>query len=161
MNDLDLGELLKAAKDVPLLNAGINTGIVVSTYPVKEHRNLLRAGKPGTTPLSTSLGFRNARVSSSIDSIEPNDIDSLTAMSIEIEALLKNPCGDQIMLLASISPFSSNFGSRPVHTRNSELLLGNGAFMAPFLTYIFAVSYNLLAGDSLSIKDKRIMKKIY
>jgi hypothetical protein len=34
MNDSDLGELLKAAKDVPLLNAGINNGIVVSTYPV-------------------------------------------------------------------------------------------------------------------------------
>jgi hypothetical protein len=60
MNDSDIGELLKAAKDVPLLNSGINTGIVVSTYPTKEHRDLLRAGKPGTTPLNTSLGFRNA-----------------------------------------------------------------------------------------------------
>jgi hypothetical protein len=62
MNDSDIGELLKAAKDVQLLNAGINTGIVVSTYPTKEHRDLLRAGKPGITPLNTTLGFRNARV---------------------------------------------------------------------------------------------------
>ncbi len=35
MNDTELGELLKAAKNVPLLNSGINTGIIVSTYPTK------------------------------------------------------------------------------------------------------------------------------
>jgi hypothetical protein len=63
MNDSDIGELLKAVEDVPLLNSGINTGIVVSTYFTKEHiRDLLRAGKPGITLLNTSLGFRNARV---------------------------------------------------------------------------------------------------
>ena len=67
MNDSDIGEL---AKDVPLLNSGINTGIVVSTYPTKEHRDLLRAGKPGITPLNTSLGFRNARVPT--DPKDPN-----------------------------------------------------------------------------------------
>jgi hypothetical protein len=39
-------------------NSGINTGIVVSTYPTKEHNDLLKSGKPGT--LRTSLGFRNA-----------------------------------------------------------------------------------------------------
>jgi hypothetical protein len=70
MNDSDIGELLKAAKDVQLLNAGINTGIVVSTYPTKEHRDLLRNGKPGITPLNTTLGFRNARVPT--DPKDPN-----------------------------------------------------------------------------------------
>jgi hypothetical protein len=70
MNDSDIGELLNAAKDVPLLNSGINTGIVGSTYPTKEHRDLLRAGKPGITPLNTSLGFRNARVPT--DPKDPN-----------------------------------------------------------------------------------------
>jgi hypothetical protein len=71
MNDSDIGELLKATKAVPLLNnSGINTGIVVSTYPTKEHRDLLRAGKPGITPLNTSLGFRNARVPT--DPKDPN-----------------------------------------------------------------------------------------
>jgi hypothetical protein len=53
-----------------VLNSGINTDIVVSTYPTKEHRDLLRAGKPGITPLNTSLGFRNARVPT--DPKEPN-----------------------------------------------------------------------------------------
>jgi hypothetical protein len=67
MNDSELGELLKAAKNVPLLNSGIN---IVSTYPTKEHNDLLKSGKPGTTPLKTSLGFRTARVPT--DSKDPN-----------------------------------------------------------------------------------------
>ena len=70
MNDSELGELLKAAKNVPLLNSGINTGIIVSTYPTKEHNDLLKSGKPGTTPLNTSLGFRTAWVPT--DSKDPN-----------------------------------------------------------------------------------------
>jgi hypothetical protein len=70
MNDSELGELLKAAKNVPLLNSGINTGIIVSTYPTKEHNDLLKSGKLGTTPLNTSLGFRTARVP--MDSKDPN-----------------------------------------------------------------------------------------
>ena len=56
--------------------------------------------------------------------IDANGIDSLTAISIE--SLLKYPCGDSLILLANISSFSSDFGSRPVHNRNSGLL-GNGA----------------------------------
>ncbi len=53
MNDSDIGELLKAAKDVPLLNSGINTGIVVSTYLTKEHSNV--AWKVETQPSSKDL----------------------------------------------------------------------------------------------------------
>ena len=68
MNDSELGELLKAAKNVPLLNSGINTGIIVSTYPTKEHNDLLKTGKPG--PLNTSLSFRTAWVPT--DSKDPN-----------------------------------------------------------------------------------------
>jgi hypothetical protein len=71
--------------------------------------------------------------SSSTVSIEPNVVDSLTAISIE--DLLKYPWGDEIMLWTSISPFSSDFGSHPVHTRNSGLL-GNGAFMVHLPAFV-------------------------
>ncbi len=71
--------------------------------------------------------------SSSIVCIDANGIDSLTAVSIE--SLLKYPCGDNIMLLAKISSFSFDFGSRPVHNRNSELL-GNGALMVPLPAFL-------------------------
>ncbi len=66
--------------------------------------------------------------STSVVSYEPNDIDSLIAMSSEF--LLKYPCGDSIMLLARISLSSSDFGSRSVHIRKSGLL-GNGALTVP------------------------------
>ncbi len=71
--------------------------------------------------------------SSSIVSYEPNDIDSPVATSIEF--LLKYPCGDKLKLLARTSSSSSDFGSRPVHTRKSELL-GNGALMVPLPAFL-------------------------
>ena len=54
---------------------------------------------------------------------------------MSIESLLKYPCGDNLMLLAKISLFSSDFGSRPVHNRNSGLL-GNGALMVPLPAFL-------------------------
>ena len=39
------------------------------------------------------------------------------------------------MLLANISSFSSDFGSRPFHNRNSGLL-GNGALMVPLPAFL-------------------------
>ena len=39
------------------------------------------------------------------------------------------------MLLANISSFSSDFGSRPVHNCNSGLL-GNGALMVPLPAFL-------------------------
>ena len=39
---------------------------------------------------------------------------AIRAMSIE--SLLRYPCGDSLMLLAKISSFSSDFGSRPVQS---------------------------------------------
>ena len=71
--------------------------------------------------------------SSSIVCIVANGIDSLTAISIE--SLLKYPWGDNLILLAKISSFSSDFGSRPVHNRNSGLL-GSGALMVPLPTFL-------------------------
>ncbi len=65
--------------------------------------------------------------------IDANGIDSLTAMSIE--SLLNYPCGDSLMLLAKISSLSSDFGNRPVHNCNSELL-GKGALIGPLPAFL-------------------------
>jgi hypothetical protein len=47
----NLSELLKFAKDVPILNTGISDNATeYSTYPVKEHNRLLSSsGKPMST----------------------------------------------------------------------------------------------------------------
>ncbi len=56
-------------------------------------------------------------------------------MATSIESLLKYPCGDKLTLLAKTSSSSSDFGSRPVHTRKFGLL-GNGAFMVPLPEFL-------------------------
>jgi hypothetical protein len=65
-------DLLKVAKDIPILNTGINdTATEYSTYPVKEHTRLLSSsGKPMSTPLNSLLSFRNVKTPIPIISIE-------------------------------------------------------------------------------------------
>jgi hypothetical protein len=62
MNAEQLSAFLKAAKDVPLLQAGglYATGATVSPYPVKEHHDLVTT-KTIYTPLETILTARAAK----------------------------------------------------------------------------------------------------
>ena len=62
MNAEQLNAFLKAAKDVPLLQAGglYATGAIVSPYPVKEHHDLVTT-KTIYTPLETILTARAAK----------------------------------------------------------------------------------------------------
>jgi hypothetical protein len=46
------------------------------------------------------------------------------------------------MLLARISSFTSDFGSRPFHTRNSGLL-GNGTLSVPCKRYELQIDYKM------------------
>jgi hypothetical protein len=57
MNAEQLSAFLKAAKDVPLLQAGglYATGAIISPYPVKEHHDLVTPKPIYTTPLETIL----------------------------------------------------------------------------------------------------------
>ncbi len=54
-NAQHITDLLKVAKDIPILNTGIhNTAQEYFTYPVKEHNRLLSSsGKPVSTPLNS------------------------------------------------------------------------------------------------------------
>jgi hypothetical protein len=67
-----IADLLKVAKDIPILNTGINdTATEYSTYPVKEHARLLSSsGKPISTPLNSLLSFRNVKIPT--DKNDPN-----------------------------------------------------------------------------------------
>ncbi len=59
-SSLQISDLLKVAKDIPLLHTGIaDTATEYSTYPVKKHTKLLNSsGKPASTPLNSMLAMR-------------------------------------------------------------------------------------------------------
>ena len=63
-NAQQISDLLKVAKDIPILHTGINdTATEYSTYPVKEHNRLLStSGKPMSTPLNSLLSMRNVKI---------------------------------------------------------------------------------------------------
>ena len=71
-NSQQISDLLKVAKDIPILHTGLNdTAIEYSTYPVKEHAQLLTsAGKPISTPLNSLLTMRNIKIPT--DRNDPN-----------------------------------------------------------------------------------------
>ena len=71
-NAQQISDLLKVAKDIPILHTGINdTATEYSTYPVKEHNRLLStSGKPMSTPLNSLLSMRNVKIPT--DRNDPN-----------------------------------------------------------------------------------------
>ena len=63
-SSLQISDLLKVAKDIPILHTGItDTATEYSTYPVKEHTKLLNSsGKPASTPLNSMLAMRILKI---------------------------------------------------------------------------------------------------
>ena len=157
MNDSDLGELLRAAKDVPLLNAGINTGIVVSTYPVKEHRDLLRAGKPGTTPLNTSLGFRNARVPT--DPKDPNYSQRVLIQTYRNNALTMTFKGHRNARVAKVEWQEYYLHLLPLVIEHPKLLMTGGKDkVTQTINKLFKPSAEFLGDASLNMELQNTMK---
>ena len=60
-SSLQISDLLKVAKDIPILHTGINeTAMEYSTYPVKEHPKLLSStGKPASTRLIGGIDLQD------------------------------------------------------------------------------------------------------
>ena len=157
MNDSDIGELLKAAKDVQLLNAGINTGIVVSTYPTKEHRDLLRAGKPGITPLNTSLGFRNARVPT--DPKDPNYSQRHLIQTYRNNALTMTFKGHRNARVAKIEWQEFYLHLLPLVIEHPKLLMTGGKDkVTQTINKLFKPSADFIGDASLNMELQNTMK---
>jgi hypothetical protein len=77
-NAQQITDLLKVAKDIPILHTGIHdTAQEYSTYPVKIHNRLLSSSrKPVSTLLNSLLSFRNVKIPT--DKNDPNYKDRVT-----------------------------------------------------------------------------------
>ncbi len=60
----DYAALLKNAKDIPVLNTGIDNSVTSEcTFPTKEHPSLLtHTGKTVNTPLNSTLSVRHIKL---------------------------------------------------------------------------------------------------
>jgi hypothetical protein len=157
MNDSDLGELLKAAKNVPLLNSGINTGIIVSTYPTKEHNDLLKKGKPGTTPLNTSLGFRTARVPT--DPKDPNWTQRHLIQTYKTNALTMTFKGHRNARVPKVEWEEFYLHLLPLVIEHPKLLMTGGKDMVTqTINKLFKPSAQFIGDASLNVELQNTMK---
>ena len=157
MNDSELGELLKAAKNVPLLNSGINTGIIVSTYPTKEHNDLLKSGKPGTTPLNTSLGFRTARVPT--DSKDPNYSQRHLIQTYKTNALTMTFKGHRNARVAKVEWEEFYLHLLPLVIEHPKLLMTGGKDkVTQTINKLFKPSAQFIGDASLNVELQNTMK---
>ena len=157
MNDSELGELLKAAKNVPLLNSGINTGIIVSTYPTKEHNDLLKSGKPGTTPLYTSLGFRTARVPT--DSKDPNYSQRHLIQTYKTNALTMTFKGHRNARVAKVEWEEFYLHLLPLVIEHPKLLMTGGKDkVTQTINKLFKPSAQFIGDASLNVELQNTMK---
>ena len=157
MNDSELGELLKAAKNVPLLNSGINTGIIVSTYPTKEHNDLLKSGKPGTTPLNTSLGFRTARVPT--DSKDPNYSQRHLIQTYKTIALTMTFKGHRNARVAKVEWEEFYLHLLPLVIEHPKLLMTGGKDkVTQTINKLFKPSAQFIGDASLNVELQNTMK---
>ena len=157
MNDSDLGELLKAAKNVPLLNSGINTGIIVSTYPTKEHNDLLKKGKPGTTPLNTSLGFRTARVPT--DPKDPNYTQRHLIQTYKTNALTMTFKGHRNARVGKVEWEEFYLHLLPLVIEHPKLLMTGGKdTVSQTINKLFKPSAQFIGDASLNVELQNTMK---
>ena len=89
-NAQQISDLLKVAKDIPILHTGINeTATEYSTYPVKEHTKLLSySGKPASTPLNSMLAMRSIKIPT--DQNDPNYKDRTLLETYKKNALVNS-----------------------------------------------------------------------
>ena len=157
MNDSELGELLKAAKNVPLLNSGINTGIIVSTYPTKEHNDLLKKGKPGTTPLNTSLGFRTARVPT--DPKDPNYTQRHLIQTYKTNALTMTFKGHRNARVGKVEWEKFYLHLLPLVIEHPKLLMTGGKdTVSQTINKLFKPSAQFIGDASLNVELQNTMK---
>jgi hypothetical protein len=87
---LDYAALLKAHRDIPVLNTGINNTVTQnSTFPTKEYPSLLtHTGKTVNTSLNSALNARHIKVPKHPK--DPHYADRHTLVSIKKNALTQS-----------------------------------------------------------------------
>jgi hypothetical protein len=82
----DYAALIKNARDIPVLNTGIDNSVTSeSTFPTKEHPSLTHTGKTVNTPLNSTLSARHIRIPNNPKN--PHYADRNTLASIKKNAL--------------------------------------------------------------------------
>ena len=154
----NLSELLKFAKDVPILNTGISDNATeYSTYPVKEHNRLLSSsGKPMSTPLNSLLAFRSIKIPT--DRNDPNFKDKAQLESYKKNALTLTFRGTRTAPASKVEWEEYLLHLVPLVIEHPKILLSESKNLSQTMSKLYRASSDFIGDASLSVEQRSTLK---
>ncbi len=153
-----IADLLKVAKDIPILNTGINdTATEYSTYPVKEHTRLLSSsGKSISTPLNSLLSFRNVKIPTDKNDLNYKDRNLLE--NYKKNALTLTFRGTRTAPASRVEWEEYYLHLVPLVIEHPKILLSENKNLTTTMTKLYWASSDFIGDASLNVEQRSILK---
>jgi hypothetical protein len=157
-SSLQISDLLKVAKDIPILHTGINeTAMEYSTYPVKEHPKLLSSlGKPASTPLNSMLAMRIIKIPT--DRNDPNYKDRALLETYKKNALTLTFRGTRTAPVSVIEWEEFYLHLVPLVVEHPKILLSVSKNLTNSMTKLYRASNDFIGDASLTVEQRSTLK---
>ena len=157
-NSQQISDLLKVAKDIPILHTGINdTATEYSTYPVKEHNRLLStSGKPMSTPLNSLLSMRNVKIPT--DRNDPNYKDRTLLETYKKNALTLTFRGTRTAPTSKVEWEEYYLHLVPLVIEHPKILLSESKNLTTTMTKLYRASSDFIGDASLNVEQRSMLK---
>ena len=154
----DYAALIKNAKDIPVLNTGIDNSITSeNTFPTNEHASLLtHTGKTANTPLNSTLSARFIKVPNNPK--DPHYADRNTLASIKKNALTLSFRGHRDGKVPRIEWDQYYLHLLPLVLEHPKLMLAQSKEMSETLRKIYKASSDFIGDASLSAEQQVALK---
>ena len=153
-----IAEVLKHARDIPLLNTGIDDNRVQnSPYPTKEHRLLLsHSGKPVSTPLNIALASKALQIPTSKHDANYKDRARLERYKANAQKLSFR--GSRESQIPKIKWEEYQLTIEPMIIEHVKILLSNGKNLTNTMSKLFRASSDFIGDASLTIEQQSSFK---
>ena len=157
-NSQQIADLLKVAKEIPILHTGINdTATEYSTYPVKEHNRLLSSsGKPMNTPLNSLLTMRNVKIPT--DRNDPNYKDRTLLETYKKNALTLTFRGTRTAPTSKVEWEEYYLHLVPLVIEHPKILLSESKNLTTTMTKLYRASSDFIGDASLNVEQRSMLK---
>jgi len=157
-SSLQISDLLKVAKDIPILHTGINdTATEYSTYPVKEHTKLLSSsGKPASTPLNSMLAMRTIKIPT--DRNDPNYKDRTLLETYKKNALTLTFRGTRTAPVSMVEWDEYYLHLVPLVVEHPKILLSESKNLTNSMTKLYRASNDFIGDASLTVEQRSTLK---
>ncbi len=157
-SSLQISDLLKVAKDIPILHTGINeTATEYSTYPVKEHPKLLSSsGKPASTPLNSMLAMRGIKIPT--DRNDPNYKDRTLLEIYKKNALTLTFRRTRTAPVSMVEWEEFYLHLIPLVVEHPKILLSESKNLTNSMTKLYRASNDFIGDASLTVEQRSTLK---